>query len=401
MFTGLSVVVLVVVVLCLVLFPAPKKTAPGPVAFPLIGTAYTGMHQLSRRNHRVMTALTKKYGKFFQMVYPMNMQSLFVVADPALVKEILTRKEDFSGRNQKNRALTFLVPNGLLGLPDNEMMRNHRRLMTAPLFNREFIESYMETINQKVDVMIELMKENARKKEVINIKDRFQLATLDVILKLAFAYESDCQRTKFDFSRRALLKLGILIFVRLVLPEWIYNKTPFQKMIQKELEMFHSMVDRVVLQSAKEGLKNSGHVGSILEAMLIASSDEELKKSESGSAIKMSPAEFKDEALSIMGAGHETTANTLTWSAYLLSQPQNKHVVHKLHAEIEKVLGDRERVEYADLEKLKYCEAVFMETLRCYPTVPGTTRYCPRDTKLAGCDIPGGVRLSYCVLVCA
>ncbi len=78
----------------------------------------------------------------------------------------------------------------------------------------------------------------------------------------------------------------------------------------------------------------------------------------------MSDKQVRDEALTLFLAGHETTANALTWTWYLLSQ--NPEVERRLHAEIDAVLGGR-APELADVSELRYTEMVLSEALRLYP----------------------------------
>ncbi len=78
----------------------------------------------------------------------------------------------------------------------------------------------------------------------------------------------------------------------------------------------------------------------------------------------MTDEQVRDEALTLFLAGHETTANALTWTWYLLSQ--HPEVERRLHEEIDAVLGDR-APELADVPQLRYAEMVLSEALRLYP----------------------------------
>lgn len=96
---------------------------------------------------------------------------------------------------------------------------------------------------------------------------------------------------------------------------------------------------------------------------------------------------IRNEAAVIFMAGHETTANTLAWTWFLLSQ--SSRVLDKLHAEIDAVLGDRTPI-FKDIASLPYAKAVIEETLRLYPPVPILAREATQDTSISNKPIRKG-----------
>jgi len=135
------------------------------------------------------------------------------------------------------------------------------------------------------------------------------------------------------------------------------------------LSYLHNLVDLVIQNE-------NAPQGSIIEVLKLAA-DPDSKE-------HLSSAELKDESLSILLAGHETLTNTLGWATYLLSKPENQRVQEKLVQEIDAVLGDRDDITLEDFEKMTYCQAVIMESLRIYPTVPLFPRFVENGTVLAG-----------------
>ena len=101
----------------------------------------------------------------------------------------------------------------------------------------------------------------------------------------------------------------------------------------------------------------------------------------------MSDQQLRDEMMTLFMAGHETTANTLAWAWVLLSR--HPEVEARLHAELDRVLGDRLPT-LADLPRLKYTESVVHETLRVYPTVWVIGREAIEPVELGGYRIPAG-----------
>jgi cytochrome P450 len=112
--------------------------------------------------------------------------------------------------------------------------------------------------------------------------------------------------------------------------------------------------------------------------MLILAVDEE-----DGSS--MTNEQLRDEAMTIFLAGHETTANALAWTFYLLGE--NPQIAAKVTEELDRVLGGRLPT-LADLKALPYLAMVFKETLRLYPPAPGLARQPIEDVELGGHRIP-------------
>ncbi len=101
----------------------------------------------------------------------------------------------------------------------------------------------------------------------------------------------------------------------------------------------------------------------------------------------LSPAALRDEAAVIFMAGHETTANSLAWTWYLISQA--REVEDRLHAELDQVLQGRSPT-LADVPRLVYTRAVFEEAIRLYPPVPLLGRQASREEVIRGRRIPAG-----------
>ncbi len=101
----------------------------------------------------------------------------------------------------------------------------------------------------------------------------------------------------------------------------------------------------------------------------------------------MSDRQLRDEMMTLFLAGHETTANALTWTWYLLSQ--HPAVEERLAAELDRVLGGRPPTP-ADLPNLPYTEMVVRESLRLYPPAPGFTREPTEDVTIGGFEVPKG-----------
>src|SRR5262249_7633234 len=117
-----------------------------------------------------------------------------------------------------------------------------------------------------------------------------------------------------------------------------------------------------------------------LLSVLLATVDEH-------SGVRMSEQQLRDEVMTLFLAGHETTANALTWTWYLL--PRHPEVETKLIDELRRVLSGRSP-SVNDLPALPYPEMVIREVLRLYPPAPGLAREPIEDVTIGGYDVPKG-----------
>jgi cytochrome P450 len=128
----------------------------------------------------------------------------------------------------------------------------------------------------------------------------------------------------------------------------------------------------------EERRKSGQDRGDLLSMLLLATDSE-------GDGSGMNDLQLRDEALTIFLAGHETTANALTWTWYLLSQ--NPDVREKLHEEVDRVVGDRTPA-YEDLPSLAYTRMVLAESMRLYPPAWAIGRRSLEPFEVRGYPIP-------------
>jgi len=139
-------------------------------------------------------------------------------------------------------------------------------------------------------------------------------------------------------------------------------------------------LDSIIYGIISKRRKDSADHGDLL-SMLLTAQDEE------GDGGRMTDTQLRDEAITIFLAGHETTANALSWTWYLLSQ--NPDVEAKVHQEVDRVLG--RRVPSADdFPRLRLVEKVFSEAMRLYPPAWIIGRRALRDCEVGGYTIPAG-----------
>jgi cytochrome P450 len=162
---------------------------------------------------------------------------------------------------------------------------------------------------------------------------------------------------------------------------------PFSEYLDKlplpQTRRFHrarERLDATVYRMIEERRRSSHDRGDLLSMLLLAQDEE-------GDTGRMTDEQVRDEALTIFLAGHETTANALTWTWYLLSE--HKDVETKLHQEIDAVLGLRLPTT-DDVPRLRYTEMVLAESMRLYPPAWALGRLARADYEVGGYVVPAG-----------
>ena len=166
-----------------------------------------------------------------------------------------------------------------------------------------------------------------------------------------------------ESSKRADMLVGI--------PLWL--PTASNRRYRRALQVLNTSVLKIIQQRRKMSTRPSD-----LLTMLIEAADEETGEG-------LTDHELRDEVMTFMLAGHETTANALTWTWYLLSEHPDAEA--KVRAECRQVVGDRLPT-FEDLDHLTYTKMVFQESLRLYPPFPFIARNTLEPDQIGGYDIP-------------
>jgi cytochrome P450 len=316
-----------------VLPPSPKSRIPGAtlIAFRRDPLAF-------------LTRVAREHG---DMVYWRGGPIEFVfVNHPDLVKEILvTRQQKFIKSRGLQRAKRF-VGEGLLTI-EGDAHRRQRRLV-QPAFHKERVASYGAAMVEYA----ERTRERWRDGERLDVSHEMMRLTLSIVGRTLFGAEVEGDADEIDEAFTLIMHQ----FNRMLMPFSEYlDRLPLP--MNRKLERAAARLDATIFRMIAERRASGEDRGDLL-SMLLHARDEE------GDGAGMNDTQLRDEAMTLFLAGHETTANALTWAWYLLSQ--NPEVEARLHAEIDEVLGGRLPA-VADLPRLRYTEAVFAEAMRLYP----------------------------------
>lgn len=335
-------------------------TAPTPLVPPTMpGRFLVGTAPEFQKDTLKLLLESLKLGDFVRMFY--GPLPLYLVNSPALVHEVLVQKAaSFYKASNMKLVLGPVVGNGLF-TNDGESWKQQRRL-TQPAFHTRRIAEYAEVMTTFASAMADQWHDQ----EVLDVEHEMAGLTMQIVSKTLF----DAHVTQEDETGRAVatvLSLSDRRLGRLVqIPSWL----PTRENRQMKNAIGH--LDTLIQTFIQERRASGEDKGDLLSMMIAANDDE--------SGARMSDKQLRDEAMTVFSAGHETTAVTLTWAFYVLSQ--HPEVAARLHEELDTVLGGRVPT-FADLPALTYTEKVLKETMRLYPPAWSVTRETIEPVTLA------------------
>jgi cytochrome P450 len=269
------------------------------------------------------------------------------------------------------RQLIPLVGNGLL-TSEGDFWKRQRKLASPPLSPRR-IASYAETMV----VCAERASAGYREHEVRDIHADMMRLTLEIVGKTLLGFDTGTQAERVSWIVDAAMAYfeKQIWGIQALLPQWV--PTPRRVAFRAGVEELDRLIYRIIARSRAQG-DTADH----LLARLVNA------RGEDGAA--MSDVQLRDEAVTMLLAGHETTALTLTYAVYSLSE--HPEVAARVRAELDRELGGRPATS-ADLPRLKYLDAVMRETLRLYPPAYVVGREVAQPFSVGGYTLDPGVEV--------
>ena len=336
--------------------------APGPPS------RFPGAHLVAMRRDPLafLTKLAREYGDVSRV--RLGRIDLHLLNRPDWIRDLLvTHAASFHKGRGLERAKR-LLGQGLLTSEDPVHRRQRR--MIQPAFRHERIASYGA-------VMVEHGERFAAGWRVGETRDvSLEMSRLTLAIVGRTLFDADVE-SEADEIGEALTETVALFRKSLTLPfAEVFDRLPLPG--NRRFVRAKARIDATIARMIAERRRSSEERSDLL-SLLLAASDPE------GDGGRMSDAQVRDEAVTLLLAGHETTANALAWTWYLLSQ--NPEVERKLHAEIDAVLGGRAPA-VTDLPRLAYTEMVLAESMRLFPPAWIIGRRALSDYQAGGYAIP-------------
>jgi len=340
------------------------KNPPGPRNFSPLGSASA----LQRDPIRFALEVWHRYGDVVRFRF--LFWSAYVLYHPDQVKQVLQdhhRNYNKAYFNLKVVSSSSLFGNGLF-TNDGESWLHQRRLM-QPSFHRKRLANFGRLMTEATVAMLERWQRTAPSDAPLDIPLEMMRLTQRIVglalFTIDLSNEVDTVGGTFTAIRPLLSKYATLPFP----PLWV--PTPRNRHLQAGLNTLNTIVYAIINERRNRPADTNTED---LLGMLLSARDEETGEG-------MSDQQLRDEVMTLLLAGHETTATALTWIWYLLSQ--HPEVERRLHAELDTVLGGQlPTVEH--LEALPYTRMVIQEAMRLYPPVFGFTRHAIAEDEIGG-----------------
>ncbi|HVX34872.1 MAG TPA: cytochrome P450 [Hyphomicrobium sp.] len=333
---------------------------PGPKG-SLIGG---NLGQVGPRRVDFFLDLARTYGPLAS--FRIGRWRLFLASDPDLIQQVLVTDAKSYIKHFGARTFQPVLGNGLVTSEGDFWLRQRRLLQ--PAFLKAQVQSYAPVMANLTQAM--LAKWHSGKP--VNLEFEFSSLTSAIALKTLFGLDDQGERERIDESLRQVFDL---LTARLDMPfQWpLWLPTPVNIRLNHALTNVRRVVDGFIAAGRARPRGSD-----LLSTMIAAQHDD---------GTGMSDQQLRDEAMTLYLAGHETTALTLTWSWYLLSQ--HPAVEKKLVEEWQRVLNGR-AANPSDLAALPYTAAVISEAMRLYPPVYVIGREAVTDLELGGYRVKRG-----------
>ena len=359
----------------------PISELPGPKALPLIGHALT---LDMRRLHLQLVEWARAHGDTYRLTLPQG--DVVVTAKSDLIRTILKDRPDNYRRIRTFEPLfKELSAHGVFS-EEGENWARQRRL-TTPALNTKTLRGFYEQM-KKITLRLKARWERAAdRKEVLNATDEMTRFAVDITTNLAFGYDMNTIEDQGGTLQQNLDVLLPAIADRSVaaFPYWRYFKLPRDRRVDRALVEVKKTVEELV-GHAKQKLQAEGPDAkptTFIEALLLA-------RDEDGS--RLSEQEIFGNALTMLLAGEDTTANTMAWIVHYMSDIPE--VQERMRLEADGVLGAGDVLpSLADADRLDYIEAVTHEAMRLKPVAPLFFMEPNVDVELDGYAVPKGTTM--------
>ena len=342
--------------------PVPRRDWPGPL--DLVRTLWNNPIEAWTQTH------------FEQPVVRTHLPfaDIVIINDPAAIRHVLSDNAENYCKDRFQKRMLAVLSNGLL-TAEKEQWRSQRRLI-APLFTTKAIKTTSSAMSDTIAEFITAW--SSRDGDIIDIAEVTTDLALAVLERTIFSAGLNNERDDLRAAMRTYFdSLGrIDPFDLLNLPDFVPRLSRLYA--RPAIRIFHQTIDDMIAARERQ-LKNGGpNTRNDILTLLI-----EARNAESGE--KLTRKEICANVVTFLAAGHESTANAITWALYLLSRSPEWR--QRVHAEAEREL---DKSCSAPFDRLIQTRAVVEESLRLYPPLAAISRMALANDEVAGVHVPAG-----------
>lgn len=335
----------------------PATLPPGPKGNVLLNREIdlrSNILQYLEKNVREYPGISRiKLGPFHYVI----------ISNPEYIEHVFMNRDVYvKGRDNDN--LKFLLGNGLLTNQGDFWMKQ-RRLM-QPLFHKQRLQGFVQKIEECTH---DIIKEwNNRPQSELDIHDEMMKLTLAIV-------SSTLMSTNVGGEFREVSDALTIVMEGMIDRTRSFIRLPYWLPTGRNMRMKHNRttLDNTILKIINNRRNDNKQYDDLL-TMLMEVEDADTRE-------RMTDTQLKDEVITIFLAGHETTANAMSFAFYLLAQHPEVH--EKINEEVSRVMRE-DTMTYEQLNKLEYTTMVIKEAMRLYPPAWGILREAAKDDVIDG-----------------
>lgn len=333
---------------------------PGPRGKPIVGSLFDFRRDMTGFVARIARA----HGDV--ALFRLGPQRAFLLGDPEEIRRVLVEGHRNFVKSRGLQRMKPLLGEGLLTSEGDFHLRQRR--LVQPAFHTRRLNRYGDVMSRRAEAATARWTDGA----TLEIADEMRALTLTIAGETLFGVDLADASSEIREALDAILDL----FPRILLPfAELLERLPTRG--TRRFQRYRERLDRIVYDMIEERRASGADTGDVLSMLL---------RAEEGGA-SMSDRQIRDEVLTLLLAGHETTANALTWGWYLLSE--NPEAEAALHDELDRVLDGR-RPTVDDLPRLTLARRVLAESMRLYPPAWLIGRRALGNWEADGYRIPAG-----------
>jgi len=307
-----------------------------------------------------MIELFARHGDTYRVFVPQRGSYTYVIHHPDDVKRVLVSNHKNYTKGVGLDRVRILLGKGIM-TSEGELWKRQRYMM-QPFFHRRVITEFASLIGAANERFIARWEALAARGELINLTDEMSELTLEIVLRSIFSSDLD----------RLSAQPGGNPF------EVVTKESGRNLQFAYKFRSLTKLVAELIARRRAEGREHFDYLGMLMQA----------RDKDSGDA--MPERELIDEVMTLIVAGHETTASGLNWTWYLLSQ--HPQVLARLHAEID-AAPEIAAPSLAQMEELSYAQQVVNEALRLYPPGWLLSRRTLEPDVLGGYPVPANTNV--------
>lgn len=299
---------------------------------------------------------------------------IYVLSNPDYIKRVLVSNQKNYAKGRALQVTRQVIGEGLL-TSEGDFHRQQRLLM-QPAFHRRQVAGYAEIMGDLTGTHIQ----NWRNEQTLDLHQEMMQLTMRIAAQTLFGADINARYKKLAAALNELM-LDFTFFDATPIGQ-ITGKLPTPRYFRRK--QWLATLDSTIYDFIRAGQENSEASPNLLSMLLAA----RLVEGEG----RLSLEQIRDEVMTLFIAGHETTANAIVWTFYLLAR--HPHIEARLQAEVDAVLAGR-RPTAEDVRQLKYTRMVLSEAMRLYPPAWAVGRQAIADDEIGGYTIPAGSGVAF------